>query len=61
MQTGMGHLDEEPTDPCARRPDVPATLGDAVVYALRKAPADRPATATAYARLIALGAGAGSG
>ena len=30
-------------------------------FALRKAPADRPSTATAYARLIAVGAGEGSG
>ena len=58
---GAGHLDEEPPDPCALRSDVPDGLGEAIGYALRKAPADRPATATAYARLIAVGAGGGSG
>jgi serine/threonine protein kinase len=61
LQVGMGHLEEDPPDPCARRSDVPSTLGEAVVYALRKAPADRPQTATAYARLIAVGGGASSG
>ena len=58
---GAGHLDEEPPDPCALRSDVPDGFGEAIGYALRKAPADRPATATAYARLIAVGAGGGSG
>lgn len=58
---GAGHLDEEPPDPCARRTDAPEGLGEAVCFALRKAPADRPSTATAYARLIAVGARGGSG
>ena len=61
MQIGVGHLDEEPPDPCAQRSDAPDGFGDAVRFALRKAPADRPATATAYARLIAVGARGGSG
>jgi serine/threonine-protein kinase len=58
---GAGHLDEEPPDPCALRADAPEGFGDAVRFALRKAPADRPSTATAYARLIAVGARGGSG
>ena len=61
LQIGVGHLDEEPPDPCAQRSDAPDGFGEAVGFALRKAPADRPATATAYARLIAVGAGGGSG
>ena len=61
LQIGVGHLDEEPPDPCARRSDAPDGFGEAVGYALRKAPPDRPSTATAYARLIAVGAGGGSG
>ena len=61
LQIGVGHLDEEPPDPCARRPDAPEGFGEAVLFALRKAPADRPSTATAHARLIAVGAGGGSG
>jgi serine/threonine protein kinase len=58
---GAAHLDEEPPDPCALRTDAPAGFGEAVVYALRKAPSDRPPTATAYARLIAVGARGASG
>ena len=61
LQIGVGHLDEEPPDPCAQRPDAPPGLAEAVAFALRKAPAERPPTATAYARLIAVGAGGGSG
>jgi serine/threonine protein kinase len=61
LQIGVGHLDEEPPDPCAQRPDAPDGLGEAVRFALRKAPAERPATAAAYARLIAVGAGGASG
>jgi hypothetical protein len=58
---GVGHLDEEPPDPCAQRPDAPDGFGQAVAFALRKAPPERPPTATAYARLIAVGAHGGSG
>ena len=61
LQIGVGHLDEEPPDPCAQRSDAPDGFGEAIGFALRKAPADRPATATAYARLIAVGARGGSG
>jgi serine/threonine-protein kinase len=61
LQIGIGHLDEKPPDPCAARPDAPDGFGQAVGFALRKAPAERPATATAYARLIAVGARRGSG
>jgi serine/threonine-protein kinase len=61
LQIGIGHLDEEPPDPCAGRSEAPEAFGQAVGYALRKAPADRPSTATAYARLIAVGARGASG
>ena len=44
-----------------QRSDAPEGFGEAVGFALRKAPADRPSTATAYARLIAVGARGGSG
>jgi serine/threonine protein kinase len=56
LQVGAGHLDEEPADPCAQRTDAPDGFGEAVCFALRKAPAERPRSATAYARLIAVGA-----
>jgi len=45
----------------APRSDAPQGFAEAVGFALRKAPADRPSTATAYARPIAVGARAGSG
>jgi serine/threonine protein kinase len=61
LQIGVGHLDEQPPDPCAKRPDAPDGFGEAVGFALRKAPSERPPTATAYARLIAVGARGGSG
>jgi serine/threonine protein kinase len=61
LQIGVGHLDEQPPDPCARRPEAPDGFGEAVGFALRKTPAERPPTATAYARLIAVGARGGSG
>ena len=43
------------------RSDAPQGFAEAVGFALRKAPADRPSTATAYARPIAVGARGGSG
>jgi serine/threonine protein kinase len=54
LQVGLGHLEETPADPCAERDDAPAHLGTAVLTALEKDPATRPATATAYARMIAV-------
>ena len=53
---GMAHLEVEPPDPCADRDDVPARFGALVCQALAKHPAMRPATATAYARMLMLGA-----
>ncbi len=52
MEAAFAHLEEEPANPCAARPDVPAAFGDAVNAALLKDPADRPATAHAYADLL---------
>jgi len=53
MRVLWAHLQEEPPDPCPDRADVPATLREAVKTALRKEPADRPATSVAYANLLA--------
>jgi serine/threonine protein kinase len=44
-----------------RAAHAPDGFGEAVGFALRKAPAERPPTATAYARLIAVGARGGCG
>jgi serine/threonine-protein kinase len=48
----MAHLDEEPMHPSERCPNVPRELGTAVLAALAKAPADRPASASRYAARV---------
>lgn len=52
MEVAFAHLEEQPRDPCAQRPEAPAGLAGAVVAALAKEPAARPATAGAYADLL---------
>lgn len=49
---GIAHLDEEPADPAAGREPWPAGLSDALLAGLRKDPAERPASAGAYAALL---------
>jgi serine/threonine-protein kinase len=58
LEVSVGHLGLEPPDPCAGRDDLPEALAAAVLTALAKAPAARPATARAYA--LALWGAAGS-
>jgi serine/threonine protein kinase len=53
----FAHLQDEPPDPCADRPDVPSDVGWAITRALEKDPEKRPPTATAYARMIQVAAG----
>ena len=43
LQVGLGHLDEEPPDPCARRLDLAPDVLEVVLLALAKDPAARPA------------------
>jgi serine/threonine-protein kinase len=57
MQILWAHLQDEPPDPCADRPDVPKDFAWAITSALEKDPATRPGTATAYARLVQVAAG----
>jgi serine/threonine protein kinase len=52
FEVGMAHLGDEPPDPCAGRPDAPPGLSESVLSALAKEPADRPASATAYAEML---------
>ena len=59
FQVAMAHLEEEPPDPCADRDDCPDGLAWAVLRALEKDPAQRPPTATAYARIVGMAAGVG--
>jgi serine/threonine-protein kinase len=56
FQTAMAHLQEEPPNPAAQRADLPAGVSWAVLHALRKDPSQRPATATAFANMLAVGA-----
>jgi serine/threonine-protein kinase len=53
-EIGLAHLSDPPPDPCAKRPDVPQELASAVLQALEKDPGRRPATATAYARMLVI-------
>jgi serine/threonine protein kinase len=53
-EVGLAHLSDPPPDPCAKRPDVPQELASAVLQALEKDPGRRPATATAYARMLVI-------
>ena len=58
MRILWAHLQEDPPDPCAERPDIPADVAWAILRALEKEPEKRPPTATAYAhgvRIAAMG------
>jgi serine/threonine-protein kinase len=48
FQVGIAHLDEPPPDPSSRRPGLPARFSGAMLLALEKEPARRPASAGAY-------------
>jgi len=52
FQVGLGHLEEQPSDPCAKRPDAPPGFSEIARHALAKEPGGRPPTATAYARML---------
>jgi serine/threonine protein kinase len=56
LQTGMAHLEEEPGDPGAGRPDLPPAVSWTVRQALAKDPGRRPPSATAFARMLRLAA-----
>jgi serine/threonine protein kinase len=52
FEVGMAHLGDQPPDPCAGRWDAPPAFSEIVLRALAKEPADRPASATAYAEML---------
>jgi serine/threonine protein kinase len=56
LQVGLAHLHEDPPDPAAVRPGLGAEPAWAIVQALAKDPARRPATATAYAHMVSVAA-----
>jgi serine/threonine protein kinase len=49
FEVGLAHLEEQPPDPCAERPELPAGFGAALLAALEKDPAQRPSSAGAFA------------
>ncbi len=57
MQVLWAHLQDEPPDPSAERPDIPPRFAQALKAALRKEPADRPPTSIAFARSLSEAAG----
>ena len=57
MRVLWAHLQDQPPDPCAGRPDAPPELGAAILRALAKDPAERPQTATAFAESMKAAAG----
>lgn len=57
MKVLWAHLQDEPPDPCANRPDIPKDVGAAIRHALEKDAANRPRSATAYARMLQAAAG----
>jgi serine/threonine protein kinase len=52
LRIGVAHLEDEPTDPREKRPDLPAALSGVVLRALAKAPEQRPSSAVAYAHML---------
>jgi serine/threonine protein kinase len=52
----MAHLDDAPQHPSDRRAGLPREVGDAILLALAKAPADRPASASSYAAMVSAAA-----
>jgi serine/threonine protein kinase len=57
MRVLWAHLQDVPPSPCERRPDVPAAVGDAILHAVAKDPADRPQSAGDFARRLRSAAG----
>jgi serine/threonine protein kinase len=58
MRVLWAHLQDEPTNPCVKRPDVPAEVGEAIMLALAKDKAQRPRSAGAFARILKIAASA---
>jgi serine/threonine-protein kinase len=52
MRVLWAHLQDTPESPCAKRADVPPKVGEAVLRGLAKEPAERPQSASEYARLV---------
>jgi serine/threonine protein kinase len=57
MRVLWAQLQDEPPDPCANLDGAPPELGPAILKALAKDPAERPQSASEYARLLYEAAG----
>lgn len=57
MRVLWAHLQDEPSDPCKERSDIPPTFAAAVMAALRKEPAERPSGCVEYAESLSRAAG----
>jgi serine/threonine protein kinase len=57
MRILWAHLQDEPPDLSAERPDVPPEFAHALTSALRKQPSERPGSSVDYARALADAAG----
>jgi serine/threonine-protein kinase len=57
MRVLWAHLQDDPPDPCEKRPDLPRELGAVIVRAMQKEPKDRPQTAGEFAGLAKAAAG----
>ena len=55
-EVGVAHLEEQPPDPCTIRPDLPRSLGWAVLQALDKDPGRRPTSGRAFAMMLRVAA-----
>jgi serine/threonine protein kinase len=53
MRVLWAHLQDEPPDLAASRPELPEALSSAILWALEKDPADRPASASEFAERVA--------
>jgi serine/threonine-protein kinase len=60
MQVMWAHLRDQAPNPCDTRDDLPDSVGWTITMAMAKEPADRPPTATAYARMLQMAAGSSS-
>jgi serine/threonine-protein kinase len=52
FQVGLAHLEEPPPNPSVLQPGLSPDFSRAVLTALAKEPAERPAPATAYAAML---------
>jgi hypothetical protein len=60
FELASAHLSRAPEDPTRERSDVPPGVAFAILRALAKEATDRPPTGTAFANMVAIGAGASS-